>query len=587
MVMSELALKVRGFLGDGAANGTAVTQVDPDTVIRKDIPLQGIRLLDLVENPRTSTLDRQEAYFYGAQDAGKRYDWDGRTMGYGAEAGIKPGFYIPYAQRRPMARYDMGTLIVTRLTSMLFGTDRFPEIKIEGDEDAEDYVKQLAKESRLTTRMIEMRNKGGAVGSVGASFSFKKGKPRIEVHNAKHLTVLRWADEDERIVGAVLETYKYKRKIYDPTSKQLKDVWFYYARYWDETEERLWEPIPTTLGDTEKWVFAPNTAVSHNFGFCPFYWVQNTPDTMNQDGAGDYAALTDNFDAVNRLLSASSKGVTSTCDPTLVIHAAPVNNTGTVDRGHENAIYSEKGASYLTLPGDAPKAALEMAENLRKYTLDVANVVLADPEKLSGTAQSAQALRILYAPMLAQCDILREQYGDHAIVPILQGMLRAAKLFPDQIVLAQRVKTLQSTDKMSEGSDKVSNEPPEAPVFEDRKPGNSENIELNWNPYFSPTWTDIKMATDAVLAANGQKSVISQKTSVQAVQSLFGVTDVDEELRQIHEEGEQAMESARRTMEMEQDVMAKGLIKHEGEDTEESGNTPAGQRGIAARDEDS
>ena len=31
MVMSELALKVRGFLGDGAANGTAVTQVDPDT----------------------------------------------------------------------------------------------------------------------------------------------------------------------------------------------------------------------------------------------------------------------------------------------------------------------------------------------------------------------------------------------------------------------------------------------------------------------------------------------------------------------------------------------------------------------------
>ncbi|NIV32443.1 MAG: hypothetical protein GWN58_24285, partial [Anaerolineae bacterium] len=45
-------------------------------------------------------------------------------------------------------------------------------------------------------------------------------------------------------------------------------------------------------------------------------------------------------------------------------------------------------------------------EKIRAYTLDVAGVVLTDPEKMSGSAQSAQAMRIIYAPMLAKCDLL-------------------------------------------------------------------------------------------------------------------------------------------------------------------------------------
>jgi hypothetical protein len=56
------------------------------------------------------------------------------------------------------------------------------------------------------------------------------------------------------------------------------------------------------------------------------------------------------------------------------------------------------------------------------------------------------------------------------------------------------------------------------------------------------------LASDAVKSANGGKPVISQKTSIEALQSLFGVNDVDEELRRIEDEAATQVEFARAVM---------------------------------------
>jgi len=529
--MLDVLATPRGQDGSGAGNGDAV----------KPIPLDGVRLVDFAETERFRIMDRLEAYFRKTQHATKRYDWDGRFLGYGDESPVKPGYVVPYAQRRPAARYDLAVVIVRRLTSMLFGTDRFPEVTMVGDEAAEDYVRALITTSRLPMRMVEARDLGGAVGTSCLSFAFVRGAPRVEVHNAKHCTVLRWADESERRPAEVLKAYAYTRQVWNPEAKRIQDVTFYYARYWSETEEIVWEPIPKRIADLPTWTRAPHKRVRHDFGFAPFYWIQNIADSAEPDGEGDYEGLEDKFNEIDQLLSASSKGTKANIDPTLVIKMDPAHNNGNVRKGSENAIFSAGGAEYLELKGQATKAAIEMMERIRLYALDASSVVLADPDKLSGAAQSAQALRILYAPMLARCDLYREQYGEFGIKPIARDMLHAARIIlarpPSVDVNGEEVReTIVLPPKLHEGK-----------VVE-RDPGESETIDLNWNPYFAPTWEDISKAVTATQTASGGKALISQRTATTAVQTLFNVHDVDAEIEAMGDEAEEATERAMRAM---------------------------------------
>jgi hypothetical protein len=505
------------------------------------IPINGVRLVDFAETPRFRIMDQMEAYFRRSQHRGKMYDWDGRFMGYGDESPIKPGYVVPYAQRRPAARYDLAVVIVRRLTSMLFGTDRFPEISVVGDEEAEDYLRALMLASRLPMRMVEARDLGGATGTACLSFAFVGGCPRVEVHNAKHCTVLQWADESERRPSQVLKTYAYQRQVWDPQAKKLRDVTFYYARLWTEMEEVVWQPIPKSLAQQPNWASAPSTRVRHDFGFCPFYWIQNIADSAEPDGEGDYEGLEDKFNEIDQLLSAASKGTKANIDPTLVIKMDPAHNTGSVKKGSENAIFSTGGAEYLEMKGQSTKAAIEMLERLRLYTLDAASVVLADPDKLSGAAQSAQALRILYAPMLARCDLYREQYGEFGIRLIARDMLRAARLILSRPAATAADGTevrdaILLPPRMVDGK------------LVERTPGMGETVELNWNPYFAPTWEDISKAVTATQAAAGGKPIISQRTAVAATQQMFNVHDVEAEMEAIEDDADRAVEAAMRTM---------------------------------------
>lgn len=530
--MLDVLATPRGQDGSGGAgDGAAVTT----------IPLDGVRLVDFAETERFRIMDRMESFFRKTQYASKMYDWDGRFMGYGDESPVKPGYVVPYSQRRPAARYDLAVVIVRRLTSMLFGTDRFPEINVVGDEEAEDYLRTLITVARLPMRMVEARDLGGAVGTSCLSFAFVSGRPRVEVHNAKHCTVLRWADESERRPAEVIKTYAYTRQVWDPQAKRIRDTTFYYARYWSETEEIVWEPIPKRIAEMPTWTRAPSRRVRHDFGFCPFYWIQNIADSAEPDGEGDYEGLEDKFTEVDQLLSAASKGTKANVDPTLVIKMDPVHNNGNVRKGSENAIFSAGGAEYLELKGQATKAAIDMLERIRLYALDAASVVLADPDKLSGAAQSAQALRILYAPMLARCDLYREQYGEFGIKPIARDMLRAARMIlqrpPMLDASGQEVReTIVLPPKVVDGA------------LVERKPGEGETVELSWNPYFSPTWEDISKAVTATQTASGGKALISQRTATTAVSTLFNVHDVDAEIESISDEAEEAAEAAMRAM---------------------------------------
>lgn len=488
--------------------------------------LRRLRLDQLVSSPRFAALDTLESYFRCKQYEGLRYDWDGRYRGYGGDADISPGWYVPLKRRRPSTRRNLPKLIVKRFTNMVFGEERWPQLIVEGDENAQDYVRALSEAAGMKGAMQLLREKGGAQGTAVASFAFVSGRPRVTVHNAKHITVLQWADRSDLRPAQVLEAYSYPRTVYAVDGRS-REVTFYAARYWDENVEVVWDPIPDELARNGTWSTAVKSyQVAHGFGFCPVYWTQNLPDADATDGLSDYDGEEDNFDEINRLKSATVKGTVANVDPTLVIKEDPATNNGLVRKGSENAIYSRGGAEYLELRGDAIKTAEALLKMMGRDVLDAVGCVLGDPDKMSAQAVSGEALRIVYMAMLAQADILREQYGRKMLVVMLRDMLRAAKAIasrPGQVVRTEDgqrlelVPSVQLSKRVVDGS------------LVDRNPGTSDEITLNWGPYFPATWQDHKTAVEATTMATGKKSLITRRTGIEAMAPIFGIADVDAE----------------------------------------------------------
>lgn len=520
----------------------AAPALDPAELL--NIPeLQVLRLDQLCQSVRYRTLERLGLYAEGRQYEACVFNWDGTRQGYAGEADIQPGWYVPLDRRRPNVRFNLGKLIVGRLTAMALGEESWPQINVPGDADAEDYVQALATAAKLQQRFQEARTKGGGCGTAVLSFGFVDGEPRVRSHDAKHMFPCRWADRDEHVLGAVLKVYSYVRTVWVDSAP--KEKLFYFARYWDERTETVWEPIPQELAQTNAWSWrVPSKTIVHDYGECPVYWCQNLEDGDREDGIADIDQLEDTFDRINHLLSATTKGTIANVDPTLVIKDDPGKNQGVIRKGSGQAIYSKGGADYLELKGESVKTAKELAAELAQKCLDTAGVVVGDPEKMGTKAQSSLTLKMLYLPMCNQCDLLRVQYGA-LIVSVLRGMLRAARKIegtePGPTVTTKDGYRLQhkpvvvlppKIEVEGEGEEKTEREV-------ERVPGESERIELKWPQYFPPALPDIKMAVDAAVAAQGR--TISRKTGVAFTAPMFGIVDIDEELAIIDaERAEQA-----------------------------------------------
>lgn len=497
--------------------------------------LSGLRLDLMCESERTTALSRLGCYYYGSQYDGLKYTWDGHVDSV-ADADIRPGFHVPIHRRKPSVRVDIPRMIVSRLTAMMLGEDGWPDIRVEGDEDAEDYVSALCRESKLQSKFNELRDRGGSTGTACASFSFVNGKPRVAVHDAAYMNVLEWADRYEHRPARVLECYPFQKTVIEEGKPKQKT--YYYARYWDQKSETIWEPIPEEDARSGTWMSSvANTTVVHNYGDCPVYWCQNRPNSKCEDGYSDYYNLTDDFDSINRLMSATAKGTIANVDPTLIIKDDPAQNPGNLRKGSENAIFARNGAEYLELRGDSIKTSIELAKKMQQSALDAASVMIADIEYISARAQSAAALRMVYQPMLSQCDILRVQYGQF-LIQILEGMLTVAKKIintppgPAELIEGELIQA-KPTVKLSPRITYKETESGQREVSgtQERTPGTAEFITLQWPVYFKPTHQDLQMTIEGVTQAIDK--TISQRTAVKSTATMFGVQDVDQELKDI------------------------------------------------------
>lgn len=502
----------------------------------------------ILNGDRFQDLDRRSAYYECRQHDAKPFDFDGRVASgprssqplMGAE---KAHWYVPLKMRRPSAPYRIGKIIVDAFTSLLFGDNRFPAVRVDGDEKSEDFAQTLARVGRLPQKMILARNMGGACGTVGLSWCFYKGKPRFEVHDAKNLHVHAWEDRVALIPRHVSEVYLFYRVQWD--GKGFNKRYFWFRRDWTPEWDVVFQDVPYEPKKEPHWAPDLSKSVKHRDGRAHIEWIQNIP-TDEEDGLPDYDGLYDQMDALDVLCSVVVRGATLNLDPTLKLKLDPdqVALQG-VKKGSDNALLVglNGDASYLELGGQSIEAGIKLIETKRRSILEAAQCVVPDPHEVAAQGVSSLAAKMMFAPMLAKGDVLREQYGApiERVLDMMTTVARAASQVsvsvpdPDtgeqrpgqlHVDLPQKVEKKPAIDPdtgLRQKDPETGDDMPDQILKTDREPGEGGDMHLRWPPYFPPTSDDQTKTVANMQIATGGKPFLSAETATEIVAGAYGV----------------------------------------------------------------
>lgn len=508
------------------------------------------RLGRLGLSPRQQDLNRLWSYYMCQQYADRKIDWDGsefleplEKVAISSGKQMPPGFYdaggqtLPIKFRRPSAPYHLTKVIVDRFTSLLFSEKRHPRLTIEADPISEDFIDAVAEEGRLWPTMMQARAFGGATGSACVGFQFLNGRPFFEVHDPRWVFPY-FKDRSTLELSAIEKKYVFYQDIYNEDEERYESVPFWFRRVIDDTVDIIYKPAYVGDGTEPNWEIAKE--VEHNFGFCPVVWIQNIPIVGDVDGLTDVHGTYDMMESMDILNAQAQRANTANCDPTVVISSDAEMDS--VKTGSGNAIKIPNGTvTLLEHTGAGPTAAREQAQDYRRMILEVSQCFLEGEQ--SGGAMTATEVERRYSSMLAKADILREQYGERGVKPLLRMVMQAAKILnkgkqlPDGTYERYKLDLPPKVVFRGEGV---------APKLEERKLGPGPyRVGLNWPRYFEPSAQDIQQAVTSASAAK-QGGLIDDKHASQHIAEFFKIEDLPkllEDLKKAREAVDSAMMS--------------------------------------------
>lgn len=511
---------------------------------------------------RRAELLFREKYWKCTQHDWKTHNFNGQMIPSGRRSMVQPllstnaatpNYWVPMSSRRPSNPYRLGRKIVGSFTNMLFSHGRFPQMR-SADPDTQDWAEQLTKAADLMVEMIRARGLGGSCGVVGIWWGWVDGKPQVKPYEGRDLHVLQWKDEAAGLPSHVTKLDVIQKTVLGKNGKpELKNFW--QRRDWTEQADVVFfdaeipkdnaEPPWHTLIDEE-------LSVVHGHGRIHFEWVANVPDDESEstDGQPDYPETYEQMDVLDQINSVVARGAIANLDPTLVLGMDPETLEGAaVSKGSENALITGQGgtATYLEISGSSISAGISLLDKFRDQILETCECVLTDPDKAAASGQSSVALKIIYAPMIAKCDVMRGTYGG-ALERMMNGLTDYARKFlpdlPGQQVLVEDLSVDVELDEEGNEIPRADIEvqffvdlPPREETVEvigldglptgeltvevtERKPGKGQ-IALEWGEYFKPTADDIQKQVTTLGAATGSKAVLSQRTAVELTANLY------------------------------------------------------------------
>lgn len=435
---------------------------------------------------RSETLNKYDLYYDGLQ-----YEdlspWDASTA----------NSYIPVRQRKPRIIYPFARRLASTVASKLVGDSTFPKLTVADDEDTTMFLEVLSKISHINTHILNAVRKMAVSGSSFLRFYFVNGFPVCEVVNAKYCyPVLDELGELEEI------EIKYTYKDESDRDKDGQPIEKWYRTILTKSVDVLFDNPRVTQSQP---TFEVVSEAAHNFGFVQGEWFRTSKESNRVDGDSLLYGLFDFMDELNYNLSQSSQSISYNQEPQTIINNMDEDEIDALIRSSQKAwnMGREGKAEFLESDLGAVEVAGEFREKSKHYMSDVCRIVLLDPEKIVGHAQSGKALEILHGPLVELIQELRPFIEDR-IIAVLEKMAAA-------LLMLRAMGALIG----------MAIPPGWAPQ--------SLDITAAWPPVFPPTMADLKdKVTVAVAASNG--SLISRATLTRWLAADFGVKNPDEEI---------------------------------------------------------
>jgi len=548
---------------------------------------------------RYRRLDRLDAFYNCLEYAHLEHDWNGvrsfSTESIAPEAAAidpampeNPDDTVPLSRRRPSAPMHLTPSIVDRFTSMLFAEGRSPEISVEGDPDADDFINAVFKDANFETVMRSARTYGGAMGSSLVTFKVNDGRFVLRAHKTKYVADVIWADRDRLIPEGVLIQYLTLREFEELTEKgeptgKVRSIPYVYRRIIDPEWDIVFKEAP--LGEDGRppamMEVDERQSTHHKIGKFPGVWIQNLHDTDDIDGISDCDGAFQMMEEADRLNAQANRSLKYNMDPTLVT-ARQEGAAEPIEKGAGVGIEvgPNGSATYLEISGAGITAAFSQVDKLRLAVLSKTQCVLPDPSAPAAAATSGKQLELAYQPMIEKAGALRAQYGQ-AIVQLGDLILHAARIWSDPLMYEGNSQPKWTLPMRIEERDPDPNNPDVPPkvITTVRTPGKGGQLSLAWGAYFAMTHTDRQMIV-ATLANARMSKLIDVETAVDRIAEVFDVENKALLLRKVLEEIESA--SANPGFGGEGDGLLEDedpFAMNEPDPTEPPGNAPPGTPG--------
>jgi hypothetical protein len=307
--------------------------------------------------------------------------------------------FIPIRQRRPRIRVPMARLLASRLTSMMIGGGGFPMPTMKEFPDEQAFFRAVVNGSQLKARLLEPVRRMLNSGSVFVRFHLNEGAIKMEWFSSKHCYPK--FGPDGQLSEIEIKYVFLDRNEVDEETGDFKLKWF--RMILGNEQETLFESVeynPDAPDEEPEWTV--KASVEHGLGFVQGTWFRTCEQRSSPDGYGIVADIMDFIDELCYSVSQSSQAVGYNQDPQLTVKGLDANEVEDLIRSATKSwLLGRQGeANFLESNLTGVEKAMEMRDKVKNMVQDFARVILMDPEKIVGSAQSAKSMEVLHGPMV-------------------------------------------------------------------------------------------------------------------------------------------------------------------------------------------
>jgi hypothetical protein len=319
--------------------------------------------------------------------------------------------FIPISKRKPKIIYPFAQVFSERLSSKLCGLSTFPKLTIEEDREADYFLQILINATYIKARLLSASKMFVLFNSVFVRFYLVNGIVKIESHNPNYCYPV-FTDDGK------LESIDIKY-IYDSgeTDEQGKPIYKWYRLSLSQTVDIEFDsPIYSEYSEPE---FVEVSRNEHNLGFVQGEWFTFGESEQTPDGDREpfICKIKGFIDEINYNLSQTTQASKYGMEPQLVVTGLDSDELDSLIKSSASSwsLGREGDAKFLEVSGSGIEKGTEVRIDLFKRVQDIARVVMLDPDKIVGSAQSAKAMEVLHGPMVEIVNELRPWFEKYYI----------------------------------------------------------------------------------------------------------------------------------------------------------------------------